>query len=146
MTAPRPPRPLPHSWVLYVAGLAPALAIAFAFALGPSPRKKVAELFAAPPESAEELLQAMDEEARALVVEALPVAETPHRELIVRHLGEMGDRASAPTLSRLSEDPSTPERLRLEARRALERIARGRQAPNEARATARPVPPGSDRS
>lgn len=101
---------MPHAWVLYVAALAPALAIAFAFSLGPSPAKLVANLRTADEAEARAILEGWSEEALPALVEELRRPNARHRVLIAKKV------------EGLSQDGALSEEVRLQARMALDGV------------------------
>lgn len=116
------PTRLPHAWVLYVAALAPACAIAFAFALGPAPSKYLAPLGQATPAEARTLMGALPEAALDALAEAIRRPDAPHRALAAEILGTRGHAEAVPALVDVYRDPSAPEGLKQAALRALDQL------------------------
>ena len=121
MNAPRRQR-LPHAWVVYAAAAAPVLTILYAFSLGPSPHKQLAELRAAEAGEVPALLASFEAEALDVLVTEVERAGAPHRALEVRFLGERRHGPASAALLRICRDETAPEPLRVEALHALGRI------------------------
>ena len=122
MTTHQNSRKLPHVWVLYVATLAPLLAIAFAFSLGPSPAKQVRSLRFATSEEAQQMLEELSAPAIPYLVDEVLRPEAAHRSLIIQYLGKAQDPIAAEALDRLSQDTNAPEGIRSEALAALKAL------------------------
>ncbi len=115
-------RRLPHAWVVYVAALAPAAAVAFAFSLGPSPHKQLARLRVLPAAEAAKVLDRLGPGALPAVLEELERPDPSHRPLLVERLSAARYRPAAEALGLISRDPTVPASERAAALNALERI------------------------
>ena len=108
-------------WVLPVASTIPLLAIAFAFSLGPSPRKQLQVIYQAEQVDSAKLsaVVAANEPVIEALAEDVQRPDSPHREAIIRFLGEKGYKPASPMLRRLVTTPTERAPIRTAALEAL---------------------------
>ena len=111
-------------WVLPLVSLIPLLAIAYAFSLGPSPRKQLQSLYEAKSVDAKELAALSEAGAPVFdaLVEDVQRPDSPHREAFITFLGEQGYKPAVPALRRLVTTPTELAPVRAAALRALKRV------------------------
>ncbi|MEL7369293.1 MAG: HEAT repeat domain-containing protein [Myxococcota bacterium] len=111
-------------WVLPVVSIIPILAIAFAFSLGPSPRKRLQVVYQAEkvdPAKLDELASLGQPLFQALV-EDVQQPDVPHRAALIGFLGDRKHQAAAPVLRRLASAPLEPAAVRMASFKALRQI------------------------
>lgn len=115
-------------YAIPLAALVPAATIAFAFALGPSPRKVAANYFTAEgtPEARRALLDAAGPKVIPAIAERIVESGLPHRAEAIAYLEQSHDpRAMAALEKLLGDDRADPE-LRKAAFEAVVEIDRRR--------------------
>ena len=111
-------------WVLPLAALAPLMAIAFAFSLGPSPRKRLQVIYQAETVDVSALAKLADlgPPMYEALTEDVQRADSPHREAIIKFLGDRNYTQAAPAMRRLVTTPTETQPVRAAALRALKKI------------------------
>jgi len=111
-------------FIFSIAGLAPALAVAFAFSLGPSPRKVIdaVERAHAEPEVAVQAFRDGPAGIDAVLSERLAQPDFVYRAEAAQVLGEHRYRPALRVLRQLMTDPGCPPDLERAARSAAARF------------------------
>ncbi|MEM7675430.1 MAG: hypothetical protein AAF449_05445 [Myxococcota bacterium] len=111
-------------WVLPLVSIIPILAIAFAFSLGPSPRKHLQVIYQAEQADPTKLdeLAGLGEPLFQALTEDVQQPDTPHRPALIHFLGRRKYAPSAPVLRRLASVPLEPAAVRVAAFSALKQI------------------------
>ena len=111
-------------WVLPAVSLIPLLAIAFAFSLGPSPRKRLQAIYESDKVAQSQLVALAEKEPRVLeaLVEDVQRPDVPHRQAIIQFIADRRFKPAVPALRRLVTTPTEVAPVRTEALKALKRI------------------------
>ncbi len=118
-------------WVLPLASIIPFAAIAYAFSLGPSPRAQYQPIIAAEPVDVAKLSALTKEYGMpvlAALTEDIQFNKTPHREELIKFLGDQGYSEAGWVLSRLATTDTETTSVRAAALRAYMKLQ-----PNDAR-------------
>ncbi len=113
------------TWVIPTASTIPLLACAFAFSLGPSPRKHLATFYETEQtaQQAQQVLVEAGEPLLPLLVEQLERKKMLRRGLAMQHLAAEKYQPAVPVLERIVKSESEESTVRSEALTALSILA-----------------------
>lgn len=122
------PHPLPHKWALVVATGIPFVAIACAFALGPSPERALRDfyMYQGAEETLADPLVRAGAEVVPLVIADVAKRDMPRRRYAIQFLGSAGYTSALPALERILGDETEEDYFRADALAAILRIDRSR--------------------
>lgn len=108
------PQSLLRRWAIPLAALAPTFAIIFAFSLGPSPHKHIADYLRSPDPAAQRLarLDAAGEGIVGAMAERIQEPNLPRRDEAIAYLGRAADRRALPALERLIQADTETAQIR----------------------------------
>lgn len=115
-------------WAIPMAATIPAFAIAFAFSLGPSPRKVVADYLRsdAPAEQRIAALEVAGEGVVRALAERIHEPGLPHKREAIAFLVDRADPQALPALERVCSSPEEPPAIRKQALEGALAIDRSR--------------------
>ena len=118
--------PFSRRLAIPLASLLPIAAIVFAFSLGPSPEKYVADFCAhnGSPEARRALLELAGPRAVPVLVRRIVQPTMPHRAEALAFLGEVHPKQAVEALRRIAESPTETPEIRARAQAVAATLAK----------------------